>query len=123
MVAALLVPLSSARWLITSWRPGLASSSGKGYSTDSDKDDKDMEGRVFGQMCRNCASTRRAAAAFFVLLGGRGESWLGEAPDGSGGPAGGAPRHLDLRHLAWSHGLEGGDLKRHMNERHSIVTK
>ena len=64
--------LSSARWLITSWRPGLASSSGKGYSTDSDKDDKDMEGRVFervfGQMSRNYDSTRRAAAAFFVLV-------------------------------------------------------
>ena len=59
--------LSSARWLITSWRPGLASSSGKGYSTDSDKDDKDMEWGVFGQMRRNYASTRRAAAAFFVL--------------------------------------------------------
>ena len=73
MVAALLVPLSSARWLITSWRPGLASSSGKGYSTDSGKDDKDMEGRVFervfGQMSRNYDSTRRAAAAFFVLPG------------------------------------------------------
>ena len=48
-------------------------------------------------------------------LGVGGEGWPGEAPDGSGGPAGRASRHLDLRQLAWSHGLEGGDLKRHMN--------
>ena len=47
-------------------------SSGKGHSIDCDKDDMDMEGRVFervfGQMRRNYASTRSAAAAIFALV-------------------------------------------------------
>ena len=46
-------------------------SSGKGHSIDCDKDDMDMEGRVFervfGEMRRNYASTRSAAAAIFAL--------------------------------------------------------
>ena len=47
-------------------------SSGKGHSIDCDKDDMDMEGRVFERvfelMRRNYASTRSAAAAIFALL-------------------------------------------------------
>ena len=47
-------------------------SSGKGHSIDCDKDDMDMEGRVFErvfrQMRRNYASTRSAAAAIVALL-------------------------------------------------------
>ena len=46
-------------------------SSGKGHSIDCDKDDMDMEGRVFERvfelMRRNYASTRSAAAAIFSL--------------------------------------------------------
>ena len=47
-------------------------SSGKGHSIDCDKDDMDMEGRVFervfGQMRRYYASTLSAADAIFALL-------------------------------------------------------
>ena len=46
-------------------------SSGKGHSIDCDKDDMDMEGRVFervfGHMRLNYASTRSAAVAIFPL--------------------------------------------------------
>ena len=46
-------------------------SSGKGHSIDCDKDDMDMEGRVFERvfelMRRNYSSTRSAAAAIFAL--------------------------------------------------------
>ena len=58
-------------------------SSGKGHSIDCDKDDMDMEGRVFERvfelMRRNYASTRSAAAAIFALpplpLGGEETYW------------------------------------------------
>ena len=64
-------PRGEARRVISSFRPGLAESSSKGHSIDCDKDDMDMEGRVFerlcGQMYRNYASTRSAAAAIFSL--------------------------------------------------------
>ena len=42
-----LAPLGLARRVISSCRPGLAESSGKGHSIDFNKDDMDIEGRVF----------------------------------------------------------------------------
>ena len=66
-----LAPLGPATQVISSCRPGLAEISGKGHSIDCDKDDMDMEGRLFkrlfGQMCCNHASTRSAVAAIFSL--------------------------------------------------------
>ena len=43
----LLAPIGAARQVIYSCRLGLAKSSGKGHSKDYDKDDMDIEGRVF----------------------------------------------------------------------------